>query len=167
MGTSQGSLAVLWPFVAVHSGTVDSRGQRILRARDLRRLSRRDVADATGVSERTIQRIEKDDVRNSRALAVLESYLGLDEAQPVADTDLPKPRPTLDPDTIEAAIQQADFLALMAEIARRYARATHQETGLAGVPERFKWYLTEAPTARRSREVNTGDEGEPDTPQQL
>lgn len=65
----------VWPIVAVHSATMSERGAAIRKARNKRRWSTKDLAEATGVSDRTIGRIERGEVTDSRRIDLLEAEL--------------------------------------------------------------------------------------------
>lgn len=107
----------LWLFVALDSTTVTTPGGRIRRVRELRGLSREEVAAATGIPLTTIKRIETDKVRKSRAIPVLLTYFGLplDELTPT----LPAP-----PDPNDPPLSQASFLQLWARIYEVYREQT-------------------------------------------
>lgn len=71
----------LWPKVALDCAVV-TRGELIRRARDLRRISRADLAKLTGVGARTITRIENGNVSDkARSVAALEHELAAELAQ--------------------------------------------------------------------------------------
>lgn len=65
----------VWPIVAVHSANMSDRGAAIRKARRKRRWSTKDLAEATGVSDRTIGRIERGEVKDSPNIETLEAEL--------------------------------------------------------------------------------------------
>lgn len=141
-----------WPRVAVHSSHMGTRGQRIKRERIRRRMSQFDLANATGVSMRTIGRIEKGEAENSPSAEVLEYHLGIGESIPPAD-----PEETGSP---PRAIEQFTLMELLAEAVRRVAQieARTGERMNGDQHLRIKWPTSAAPSERRKHE-NGGEEG--------
>lgn len=134
-----------WPTVAVHSGRMGTRGQRILRERTRRRMSRLDLRQATGVSERTISRIEKGEAEDSPSAEFLEYYLGIGEEQPSADVEEKIGSPPVRP------IEHFTLMELLAEAVRRVAQieARTGERMNGGEHMRIKWPTSAAPPAKR------------------
>ncbi|MCW2905159.1 MAG: hypothetical protein JWO67_7424 [Streptosporangiaceae bacterium] len=92
-----------------------TRGQRIRRERERRRLSREELAKITGVGERTIGRIEKDDSPGSPNIAVLEGWLGIGEqsaSEPVGVDEADR----------ERVLREIDDVAFWNEATRRAIR---------------------------------------------
>jgi transcriptional regulator with XRE-family HTH domain len=136
------------PFVPLHSVTVTgSRGDRIRRARELRRLSREELAAQTGVNAKTIARIEREEVGSSPNLTVLEQHLDLTpEASPAGP----------------ASLSSIDDLDLIAELARRLAarRERNPDNPAKLGPEgHFAWYTADAPFPEPGPAATPGEEG--------
>lgn len=68
-------------FVALDCSVVTSPGDRFFRERQVRRLTRQQVVDATGISLSTLKRIENGQVGHSRAIDTLSSYFDKLEQQ--------------------------------------------------------------------------------------
>jgi transcriptional regulator with XRE-family HTH domain len=66
---------------ALDCAVVTGPGDRFFRERQVRRLTRQQVVDATGISLSTLKRIEGGQVRYSRAIATLSSYFDKLEEQ--------------------------------------------------------------------------------------
>jgi transcriptional regulator with XRE-family HTH domain len=119
-----------------------TRGARIKRERNRRRQSRPDVARATGVSIRTIQRLENGELSGdtSGAMDVLEEYFGLDSIsagqEPEPDTDTGAPH----------GLSDHSLMELLAEAIRRVAQL-EARTGehFVGEPRRVRWKTADAP----------------------
>jgi transcriptional regulator with XRE-family HTH domain len=144
-----------WPMVAVYSGHMTTRGARIKRARQVRRMSQLALALATGVGQRTIGRIEKgerDDTTDPEALdnlEKLESYLGITpdtDDQPGVTEPVPDPRPP------HGAITQFGLTELLAEALSRVAQFEAQTGVHIGLdtPVRVRWATEDAPSAHRA-----------------
>lgn len=156
-----------WPIVAVESGHMTTRGERIKRARKLRGMRQLDLALATGVGQRTIGRIERgerettDDYDALENLQKLETYLGL-----TADTqgDMPVDAPTVTESTPThqppPGLSQYPLTALLAEALSRVAQFEGQ-TGVQitshETPRRVRWATEDAPSARRNPDHPEGD----------
>lgn len=114
-----------------------TRGQRIRRERERRRLSREELAKATGVALRTIGRIEKDDSPGSPNIAVLENWLGLGE-QPTSETA------DADGTDRERVLREIDDVTFWHEAARRAIRnAAHARLPLPA--EDLDFFTEDAP----------------------
>lgn len=133
------------PFVHLHSVTVtESRGDRIRRARDLRRLSRDELAATTGVNPKTIARIERGEVSTSPSIAILEDHLNI------------TPEPASHHTT---ALRDVNDLDLIAELARRLAaRRATSDTIQLGPEGHFRWNTRDAPYPEHGQ-PETGGEG--------
>jgi len=149
-----------WPFMALHSRTVAgtepgqklSRGELLRRARNLRRISRRELAELTGVGARTIGRIETGNAGdNTRSTEVLERALAPELA---TITDAP-PAPS-------GRLDQFSDLDLLAELGRRLEERRRQAEaaptppaghGGAGVEV---GRTADAPSARRAAATPNG-----------
>lgn len=75
----------------IPSPVVVTRGERIRRKRRLKGLSQQDVAEAVGISDRTVGRIELGQTADPITIDRVEEYLGLNEETPTRTTS-----PTLD-----------------------------------------------------------------------
>jgi transcriptional regulator with XRE-family HTH domain len=133
----------VWPLVALDSGAVNniSRGERLRRARERRRLSRQQLADILNIGLTTVKRIERDQVHNSRNVALLEDYLKdyLNDtpAESTPDIAPTHPGPTL---------TEAADLELVAELARRLAsRRENDEPTHPGTTGVYRWPTTAGP----------------------
>lgn len=131
-----------WPEVAVSSAPMTTRGDRIKRERNRRRQSRPDVAKATGVSARTIQRIENGELAGdtSGAMDALEAYFGFDGMPALQD-----PEPA-DSGGAPHGLEDFSLMELLAESMRRVAQleARHGER-FVGEPRRVRWKTADAP----------------------
>jgi transcriptional regulator with XRE-family HTH domain len=157
-GNSTGSrhdstLGLSWPRLAVHLRAVSaSRGERIKQARQLRRLSQQELADATDVSVRTVRRIETGENESTRALTILETYLELAHSPGDPDTHT-DPTERLDQDTLERALDQATFLDLLAALARKHSRVAKDTENPPDLPSgRYVMRTEDAPSARRAQD---------------
>lgn len=107
-----------WPFLAVSFRPMAATGDQIRRARQLAKLSQRQLAQAVGVGERSIGRIERGEAGDQpRVLAAIVDFLGL--------SDDPQDN---DPDTTDISrLSDGQLLArrrlLDAEWERRYFAA--------------------------------------------
>jgi len=123
---------------------VDWTPEEIRRRRDTQGLSQEDLAKALGVSRRAVTNWETGAaVPGGKNLRGLDRVLG---DPPRADD------PTL---------SQADFLELLAEIARRYARAANNDDphSAPDLPRgRYSLRSEDTPTARRARDQRHSDE---------
>jgi transcriptional regulator with XRE-family HTH domain len=114
-----------------------TRGQRIRRERERRRLSREELAKATGVALRTIGRIEKDDSPGSPNIAVLENWLGLGE-QSTSEAD------DADGTDWERVLREIDDVTFWNEATRRAIRnAAHARLPLP--TEDLDFFTEDAP----------------------
>lgn len=138
------------PFVPLHSVIVTAtRGDRIRTTRELRGLSRDQLATATGVNSKTIARIERGEVTNSPSAPILERHLGI----PHTAEEPPAP-----------SLHDISDLDLIAELARRLAaRRSHDATEPLGPEGYFRWPTEAAPypeagntATERSEEVADG-----------
>jgi transcriptional regulator with XRE-family HTH domain len=145
-----------WPFVALHFAPVTtSRGERVQRARNLRRMSQKDLAEATGVGERTIVRIESGRAEGSPSLAVLEEFLRIVTPTAVAPAGNDEPRPS----PIAEALMRADDLELLAELARRMAARRAQEGDTPPLPAgQYTLYTRDMPSSQRAQEPHHQEE---------
>lgn len=148
-----------WPLVALDSGAVKdiSRGERLRRARERRRLSRRQLADILKIGPTTVKRIEHDQVRNSPNVALLEDYLKeYLEDKPPADT---KSTPDITPPDPGPRLRTADDLELVAELARRLAaRRASDEPAQPRPTGHFRWYTSDAPPVEPSTPPTSRDQ---------
>lgn len=150
------TLGLSWPCLAVHLGAVsESRGERIRQARQLRRMSQLDLAEATGIGHRTVRRVETGENASPRSLTILETYLEL-APMPADDTQPDTPTERLDQATIERALDQATFLDLLAAVARKHARTAKIEDAPDLPAGRYVWRAEDAPSARRPRPNGPG-----------
>lgn len=146
-----------WPSVAVPSADMTTRGARIKRERNLRRMSQLDLHKATDVGQRTIGRIEAGEAENSPSLDVLEAYFGIHDdsvtqvpqvAAPDADAGAPP------------GLAGYTLMELLAESIRRVAQL-EARTGehFTGEPVRVRWARRDAPSAQRDQGSARPDEG--------
>lgn len=158
MRTVRSDRATEWPFVAVDCATVTgmSRGEAIRRARRMRRWSIRQLAEASGVGERTIGRLERGEGNEDTALTIeaLERALApelrrIEEGDALDEADLDQgPGPGL---------KVATTMELFAELAARYAALEAQIREVGGpIPSdgprgRIAWPKSGAPSARRPK----------------
>lgn len=77
------------PFLASHRESPPSAGARIRQARQLRDLTIKQLAQESGVSEKTLGRIERDEVA-SRSTARVLNYLGLSLDPLLSEADFPE-----------------------------------------------------------------------------
>lgn len=70
--------SIQWPKEAIVFGAMATRGEKIRRARRAQKLTIKQLADAVGVGERTLGRMERDETTDPRTAAVVEAHLGLD-----------------------------------------------------------------------------------------
>lgn len=104
---------------AISLSTVTTRGQRIRRERNLRRLTMAELAAAVGISERTLRSIETDERPDARTIDLVESYLGLDQ---------PTPR------TQSPPLDKATHEELVLEIYRRLHQLPRADPGDGSIP---------------------------------
>lgn len=142
MPTSNTYPLSMWPLVALHCVVVTERGEALRRARDLRRLSRRQLAEITGVGARTIQRIEQGEASQSaRSIEVLEQEL----APELRRLSLADGQRALDGFTVNE---------LLAEVSRRYAELEARTQRLPTVTpsdgdDIIEWRTDDAPSGQR------------------
>lgn len=145
-----------WPTVAVCSSGMGTRGQRIKRERNRRRLSQMDLHKATGVGLRTIGRIEKGEAENAPSIEALEDFLGLSDRLPEATDTAPEEAPT---------IEQYTLMELLAEAVRRVAqieaRSGERINGGAHGDDhlRISWKTADAPPVHRDQHRPGGTHG--------
>lgn len=146
-----------WPSVAVPSGDMTTRGSRIKRERERRRMTQLDLHKATEIGQRTIGRIEAGEAENSPSLTVLESYFG------IADDSVPQVHPAAVPDADAGAPPGLDSYTLMELLAESIRRVAQLEarTGehFTGEPVRVRWPRRDAPSAQRDQGTARPDEG--------
>lgn len=157
VGTSQ------CPFVPLHSGAVTniSTGDRLRRARERRRLSRRQLAEILHIDPKTVARIERDQVRNTPNIALLEDYLRdylgdepAKTAESTPDVTPAGPGPTLT--NAEEAARKLDDLTLVAELARRLAsRRDNDEPARTGPKGYFTWSDADLPHPEQTGPTTT------------
>jgi transcriptional regulator with XRE-family HTH domain len=112
-------------------------------------MSQRDLAEATGVGERTIVRIETGKAEGSPSLAVLEDFLSVAAPAIAAATADDTPRPT----PVAEALMHADDLELLAEIARRMAARRNQDGDTPPLPAgQYTLYTRDMPSSQRPQE---------------
>jgi transcriptional regulator with XRE-family HTH domain len=134
-----------WPLVALHCATVtDTPGQRIKKARQLRGLTQEDLAEATGVSTRTIGRIEKDERDEPRHIGRVKAFLGL-AAEPDDEPSGEQTRPDPEPhrtasrsDVVAWALDEATDMEFIAALARRLSRSASTPAQLPGEALSFR-----------------------------
>lgn len=103
-------------------------GERIRRARERRLMSQLELAAATGVSARTLRRIEAGEVQRSKAITVLLEYLGIHPEQPASNDAV------TDPQRVLRTVGTPELLAeLVARIAALEARAADRPLPRGGV----------------------------------
>lgn len=151
------------PGIAIDSAGVTTRGERIRKARNLRRpkMSQLDLANATGVGMRTIGRIEAGEAENSPSLDVLERFFGIVDDQPSshegsASADPGGLRATFgdlaDAATDNPRIKDATFMELLAEVAVRYAASERVAGRSPALPRHdVEWHTEDAPSTARER----------------
>lgn len=82
--------------MAIHSGVVaTSRGERIRHERTLKGWKQEHLSELTGVSVRTIGRIEAGQAPRTRAIAKLEKALGIEPGRDVQARPAPRPEVSL------------------------------------------------------------------------
>lgn len=139
----------MWPFVALDSGVVTStdRGSSIRRARKARRLSIDELAKLTGVSARTIGRVERGEVEKPHSLEVLEAELKAELDQYAAERGSPS--------ASDPPLSQATFMQALAHLAHLHAElsADLAEAIRLGQPvdptDVREWRTEDAPSAKR------------------
>lgn len=144
--------------LCAYDGGVEWTQTAIRRARTARGWSQRQLAEALSAAQngrtvavRVITDWETGKSRPSgRNIAALDRVLG----------DTPTP---------ESTLRDATVMELLAELATRYAAleaATRRGDHPEGPPERYTWFKSDAPTARRAKEgdPNPGDQGESGSP---
>lgn len=123
------------------------RGSTIEKARKLRKLSRRQLAELTGVAERTIQRIETGETNESSKFEILEHELAAELR--VVSRDAPSAGPSL---------ADAEDVELLGELARRLAQRRgsakpdnpyRAESTLGG--DLVEFLTADAPSAQRAK----------------
>lgn len=98
-----------------------TRGQRIRRARNLRRMTMQELADAVGIGERTLRSIERDERPDARTIGLVEAYLGIEEPLPSRSASPP--------------LHQATDAEIALEILRRLDHARSAGRGDGPLPE--------------------------------
>lgn len=123
----------LWRNNQVDSATMSTRVERIRAARKRTRLSQGELAQRSGISERTINRIETGAAVGERTIRRLEKYLGITAGAP-DETDL----------------SQVSALALVTEISRRLDAAERSKTLplQGGAPMRVRFRTADGPGKR-------------------
>jgi len=123
---------------------MSTRGARIKRERERRRMSQADLSVATGVSQRTIGRIEADQNEGGRSITILEDYLGItggpDESPPPREVE---ERPTIG----KAMAHLAEAMRLLAQL-----EAQSGERYVPPTPARVTFPRSAAPSGRRRDE---------------
>lgn len=156
MPTTTGQRPPVWPFVALDSATVTAtdRGSAIRRARKEQRSSIEDLAAATGVSPRTIGRIERGEVKNAHSLQVLEEHLKpeLDRIAARDRAGQPATAGTDDPPLSQASYMQTvnHLVGLHAALTAELADAIR--LGQFTDPDEVReWRTEDAPSTNRVR----------------
>jgi transcriptional regulator with XRE-family HTH domain len=143
------------PFSA-YTRRVSWTGRRLRDARARRGWTQARAAEELGAGQRTWAAWERDEAKpQAHWIAKLDDLFN--ETSDAAE------QAPIDPHTIEQALRHATVLELLAELAGRYAalEAANQRGGQPappGEPERYTWYKSDAPTARRG--VDLGDSKE-------
>jgi transcriptional regulator with XRE-family HTH domain len=133
---------------------VTSPGDRFFRERQVRRLTRQQVVDATGISLSTLKRIENGQVRYSRAIATLSSYFDKLEQQDRRRARDSSRREEAPYDPNDPPVSKATFLQLWARLYEVYREQT-------GDPRaRFPLGVGEPPPERLLSDAYTVDEDE-------
>lgn len=153
------------PKVALHSATVTAidRGTAIRRARKSRGLSINDLAGLTGVSNRTIGRIERGEVDKAHSLQALEEELRT-ELRQLAERDAAELTQALDepgqPGKDNPRLRDATFMQTLGHLADLHAELTAElaDAIRMGQPidpsEVREWRTEDAPSMRRSPDEN-------------
>ena len=129
-------------------------GERIRRARERRLMSQQELAAATGVSARTLRRIEAGEVQRSKAITVLLEYLGIHPEHPASHDAVTDPQRAL------RTVSTPELLAeLAARIAALEARAADRPLPRGiGIRAAVSWRTVDDPSRRSGRgdeEVNS------------
>lgn len=127
-----------WPIVALHSGLVAITAEQVRRERKRRRLTQQELADAAGVSLRTIRRVEAGAPQSARNFEAIADVLGLQTANEVTDGKL---------------LQDASMQDLLQRVQELYDDATRRATEpgriyKSGAPELDEAGLLAGPTGR-------------------
>lgn len=126
-----------WHKLALQSVPVETTSDAVRRARERLGLSRKALADASGVSERTINRIEAGIRTSPRSTEPVLRYLKLGDHQ-----DETAGRGPL--------LHEASHVELLAELARRIAASDADTQSLPPVPQvKLSWPRGVAPSAQR------------------
>jgi transcriptional regulator with XRE-family HTH domain len=140
MSTGQ---CVKWPIVALDSGAVAITGEQIKRERRRRNLTQQQLAAEAGVSLRTIGRVERGELQESRNFEAITAALGLQPNNEAPGGKL---------------LQDASMHDLLHRIQELYDDATHRATEAAriynhkpGAPELDEVGLLAGPTERTER----------------
>lgn len=127
-----------WPIVALDSGLVAITAEQVRRERKRRRMNQQELADAAGVSLRTIRRVEAGSPQSARNFEAIADVLGLPTGNEVADGKL------LRDATVHECLQRVQEL---------YDEATRRPTEpgriyMSGAPELDEEGLLPGPTRR-------------------
>lgn len=149
-GTNQRAGAGTLLFSA-YTGRVQWTGSKILSARAKRGWTQKQFADELGAGLRTVASWERNEARpQAHWVERLNELFANDVA---SETAAESAEPNRDP-----RISEADFIELLEEIARRYARARAElpligaidtETDRESAGEVYEWDAADAPSARR------------------
>jgi transcriptional regulator with XRE-family HTH domain len=123
------------------------RGEHLRRARERRRLSRRELAEILQIDPKTVARIERGQVHRSPNIERLEEYLhdSLTD-EPAKTVETAEPTPDIAPADLGPRLGEAHDLELVAELARRLAsRREADEPIHPGQTGYFRWYTEDAP----------------------
>ena len=140
-----------WPIVALDSGFVAITGEQIKRERRRRNLTQQQLAAEAGVSLRTIGRVERGELQESRNFEAITAALGM-------QTNNEAPAGKL--------LQDASMHDLLQRIQELYDDATRRATDAGriykpGAPELDEVGLLAGPTERTSRAGRTRQKGGP------
>lgn len=115
-------LCAKWPIVALDSGSVAITGHQIRQERRRRGFTQQQLADAAGVSLRTIGRVERGEIDDPRSLDLIALELGLLHDTVATDE--------------ERVLRSVADSALLAEVARRFGRGLETPATQRGRGER-------------------------------
>ena len=144
-----------WPIVAIDSAPMAvSRGQRIKQERRRRRMpdgrimTQEHLAQAVGISVRSVSRIETDTSEDPTTLPLVEEYLGITDGQGPAEPPVTTSRSVPEQDESDnPRIRQASTFQLLAELAGRIAKAEARAQVPRLPAERVRWSINDAPGA--------------------
>jgi transcriptional regulator with XRE-family HTH domain len=131
-------LRTKWPIVALHSAPVAITGQQIKSERRRQKLTQQELADRADVSLRTIARIERGEVQDSRNFEAIVTALGL---QPSAEPD----------GKLLSDASMYDLLQRAQELYDEARQATNTPTYKPGSPDPDEPGLVPGPTKRTER----------------